>query len=77
MNTCKRKTGKQRQKQKSTRKIHNACLSRLCVDEFSDNHVNVVYFSAHTNHQVGPAQVLHLPLPKSTQDEVALRLAIV
>ena len=72
INACKRKTEKQRPSQKSSRKINDVCLSRMYVDEYSDHHVEVMYISAHMNHQLGSA---HLPLPISTRDEVALKVS--
>ena len=47
----------------------------MYVDEFSDNHAEVMYISAHTNHQLGPAELPHWPLPKSTWEEVALKVS--
>ena len=46
-------------------------LSNVC----SDHHVEVVYISAHTNYQLGAAELPHLPLPISTSDEVALKVS--
>ena len=75
INACKRKTEKQRPSQKSSRKINDVCLSRMYVDEYSDHHVEVMYISAHMNHQLGSAELSHLPLPISTRDEVALKVS--
>ncbi len=63
-NQSKRKTNKKRPHQKPTRKLNALCLSRMYVDEFNDNHVEVMYISAHTNHQLGPIEIPVLPLPK-------------
>ena len=45
------------------------------MDEYSDHHVEVMYVSAHMNHQLGSAELSHLPLPLSTRDEVALKVS--
>ena len=47
----------------------------MYVDEYSDHHVEVMYISAHMNHQLGSAELSHLPLPISTRDEVALNVS--
>lgn len=74
-NCSKRKTEKTRPNQKPSRKLNAACLSRMYVDEYFDNHVEVRYITAHTNHQLGAVELPHLPLPKSTREEVALKVS--
>ena len=43
----------------------------MCVDEYHDHHVEVTYITAHTNHDLGPKEIPHLPLPKRVKEEVA------
>ena len=50
---------KQRPSQRSSRKINDVCLSQMYVDEYSDHHVEVIYISAHMNHQLGSAELPH------------------
>lgn len=47
----------------------------MYVDEYFDHHVEVQYITAHTNHQLGAVELPHLPLPKSTREEVALKVS--
>ena len=70
-----RKTKAQRNKQKSSRKMNDMCVSRMYLDEYIDQHVEVMYISAHTNHQVAATELKHLPLPKSTRDEVSQKVS--
>jgi len=34
-----------------------------------------MYVTAHTNHQPGPGEDAHLPLPKSIREEIAIKLS--
>ena len=63
-NPSQRKTDKKRPHQKPTRKFNAVCLSRTYADEYHDHHVEVTYITAHTNHELGPKEIPHLPLPK-------------
>ena len=51
-----------------------ASLEYNYADEYFDQHVEVLYISAHTNHQLGNVELPHLPLPESVRDEVAVKL---
>ena len=75
LNSSKRITEKKRPNQKPSRKLNAVCLSRMYVDEYFDHHVEVGYITAHTNHQLGAVELPHLPLPRSTREEVALKLS--
>ena len=33
------------------------------------------YVTAHTNHKSGPSEDAYLPLPRSTREEIAIKLA--
>ena len=70
-NPSQRKTDKKRPHQKPTRKLNAVCLSRMYVDEYHDHHVEVTYITAHTNHDLGPKEIPHLPLPKRVKEKVA------
>lgn len=74
MNLTKRTTGKKRVNQKSSRKINDVCLSRMYVNEYQD-HVEVQYVSAHTNHKLCTSELPHLPMPRSSMDEVAFKVS--
>ena len=43
----------------------------MYVNEYHDNHVEVDYVSAHTNHELGAKEMPYLPLPSSVKEEVA------
>ena len=45
------------------------------VDYYGDGHVTVMYVTAHTNHQPGPREDAHLPLPKRIREEIASKLS--
>ena len=42
---------------------------------YGDGHVELTYVTGHTNHQPGPSEDAYLPLPSSTREEIALKLA--
>ena len=73
--TKQRQTGKKRPHQKDTRKLNDACISRIYVDYYDDGHVTVTHITAHTNHQPGHHEDMYLPLPKSIKDEIAIKLS--
>ena len=70
-----RLTEKRRPNQKGSRKLDDVCISRMYANVFDDGHVNVTYVTAHTNHKPGPPEDAYLPLPTSTRQEIALKLA--
>ena len=74
-NSSDRKTSKKRPHQKPTRKLNTVCISRMYVNEHIDGHVDVVYITAHTNHELGTTELPHLPLPDSIRKEVALKVS--
>ena len=47
----------------------------MYANKYDDDHVDVTYVSAHTNHKPGPSEDAYLPLPSSTRQEIALKLA--
>lgn len=71
----KRLSKKKRPVQKPTRKIDQHCLSGMYVDEYKDGHVEVMYITAHSGHELGPCELPKLPLPQSTKEVVALKLS--
>ena len=48
----------------------------MYVNEYHDNHVEVDYVSAHTNHELGAKEMPYLPLPSSVKEEVAEKVNI-
>ena len=74
-NPSERKTEKKRLNQKPLRKLNAVCLSRMYVNEYYDNHVEVDDVSAHTNHELGAKEMPYLPLPSSVK-EVAEKVNI-
>lgn len=44
------------------------------MDYYADGRVTVMYMIAHTNHQPGPCEDAHLPVPKSICEEIAIKL---
>lgn len=72
----KRKTSQTRPHQKPSRKMNGLCISRMYVNEYIDNHVEVTYISAHSGHELGKTELQYLPLPQSTKDEVATKVSI-
>lgn len=75
-NVKSRKTSKKRTHQKETRKIGYTCISRMYVDEFKDGQIAVRYVSAHTGHELGPDELKHLPLPRSTKEEISVKMSM-
>ena len=61
---------KQLPNQICSHKINGVCLSRMHVDEYSGNHREVMFISAHINHPLGATDLPYLPLPLSERDEV-------
>ena len=47
----------------------------MYVSEYADSHVEVMYITAHTNHELGAAELPHLPLPESVKEEVATKVS--
>ena len=74
-NKWKRLTKEKRPTQKPSRKINQHCLSRMYVDEYRDGHVEVMYLTAHSGHELGSNQLPYLPLPISTKENVALKIS--
>ena len=56
------------------KKLNDTCISRMYVDYYGDGRVTVMYIIAHTNHQPGSCENAYLPLPKSVQEEIAIKL---
>ena len=48
----------------------------MYVNELENGHISVQYVSAHTGHELGPQELKHLPLPKSTKEEVATKMSM-
>ena len=74
-NKWKRLTKEKRPTQKPSRKINQHCLSRMYVDEYRDGHVEVMYLTAQSGHELGSNQLPYLPLPISTKENVALKIS--
>ncbi len=74
-NPKQRITSKKRLHQKESRKINGTCISRMYVDEYKSCHINVQYISAHTGHELGPNELKYLQLPKSTKEEVSMKIS--
>ena len=47
----------------------------MYVDEYGDGHVEVMYLTAHSGHELGSSQLPYLPLPNSTKETVALKIS--
>ena len=45
------------------------------MDDSRDGHVEVMYLTAHSGHELGSNQLLYLPLPVSTKENVALKIS--
>ena len=74
-NSSERITEQKRLHQKSSCKINDLCISRICVDEYFDDYVELEHITAHTNHSLGVVQLPHLALPKTIQGEVAMNIS--
>ena len=51
----------------STKNLHASlmlCLSHMYVNEYHENHLEVDYVSAHTNHELGAKEMPYLALPR-------------
>jgi hypothetical protein len=48
----------------------------MYVTEYLDGKVEVKYISAHSNHDLGNAELPHLPLPKGVKEEIAIKLSL-
>ena len=48
-----------------SRKLGDTCLSRMYVDEFGDNLVEVIYISAHQGHELCIPELSFLPIPQN------------
>ena len=70
-----RQIGKKCPHQKDTRKMNDICISRMYIDYHEDCQVMVMHVTAHTNNQPGPREDMYLPLPKSTWEEIAIKLS--
>ena len=69
-----RKISEKRRYQKETRKLNCTCISRVYVDQLQSGKVGVCYVSAHIGHELSPQELRYLPLPKSTKEEVSLKM---
>lgn len=47
----------------------------MYTDQYEDGHIYVKYISAHTGHDLGPQEFKYLPLPKSTKEQVAMKIS--
>ena len=74
-NKRKRLTDEKRPTQKPSRKVNQHCLSRMYVHECRDGHVEVMYLTTHSGHELGSNQLPYLPLPISTKENVALKIS--
>lgn len=66
-----RKTDSRRSHQ---RQLDATCISRMYVNEFSDDRIEVKYIAAHHGHELGVCELPHLPLPQSVKESVAIKL---
>ena len=48
----------------------------MYVTEYLDGKVEAKYFSAHSNHDLGNAELPHLPLPKGVKEEITIKLSL-
>lgn len=48
----------------------------MYVDERTNGQVNVKYVSAHTGHELGPNELKFLQLPKSTKEDVSMKISM-
>ena len=75
-NSRPRLTNKKRPNQRASRKLNDTCISRMYVTEYLDGKVEVKFISAHSDHDLGAAELLHLPLPKGVMEEIAIKLSL-
>ena len=45
------------------------------MDEYKDGHVEVVYLTAHSGHELGADQLPYLPLPTSTKETISVKVS--
>ena len=69
------KTDAKRVHQRPSRKLNATCISRMYVDKFNDDHVEVKYISAHHGHELGVCELPYLPLPQSVKESVSIKLS--
>ena len=72
----KRQTAQKRPHQKPSRKLGAVCISRMYVTELQSGTVQVMYVSAHSNHETGPTEDAFIPLPASTRETIAMKLSV-
>ena len=75
-NSRPRLTTKKRPNQRASRKLNDTCISRMYVTEHMDGKVEVKFISAHSGHDLGAAELPHLPLPKGVKEEIAIKLSL-
>ena len=46
------------------------------MTEHMDGKVEVKFISAHSGHDLGAAELPHLPLPKGVKEEIAIKLSL-
>ena len=69
-------TNKKCPNQRGSRKLNDTCISRMYVTEYLDGKVEVKFISAHSGHDLGAAELPHLPLPKGVKEEIAIKLSL-
>ena len=72
----KRQTAETRPHQKQSRKIGDVCISRMYVTELQSGAVQVMYVSAHSNHETGEKEDAFIPLPTSSKENIAMKISI-
>ena len=72
----KRQTSKTRPNQKQSRKIGDVCISRMYVTELQSGEVQVIYVSAHSNHETEEKEDAFIPLPASSKENIAMKISI-
>lgn len=69
-------SGRQRPRQKPSRKLGAVCTSRMYVTELQSGRVQVKYISAHSNHDIGPTEDSFVSLPASTKEGITMKLSV-
>ena len=63
-------------RRRESRKLNQACISRIIAKRAEDGSVDVTFISCHTNHVLSVSEEKHLCLPSSVKEEVATKLAL-
>ena len=65
---------RKRRRAESCKLPATACVSRMTVTKLADGKIDVIFITAHTNHNPTVFEEKFLPLPQSVREEVADKL---